>query len=66
MREVLGWSAVAGLVVRSGIGAVSSVSGSGGVRVWSSRLQLGVEFQCVNVTTVGVVLSASLEQRGFG
>ena len=65
MREVVGWSAVAGLVVRSRVGAVCSVRGSGGVRVWSSGCSL-VWNSSVNVTTFGMVLSASLEQRGFG
>ena len=55
MREVVDWSAAAGLVVKSGVGAVSSVRGSDGVHVWSSRLRLGVEFQCVNVTTVPLI-----------
>ena len=54
------------LVVRSEVG----VPGTQWYTRVGFRLRLGVEYLCMNVTTVvlqvaGVVLSASLEQRGY-
>jgi len=49
-------------VVKSGVGAVSSVRSAGGMCSGSSRLRLGVKDTTV-LRVAGMVLSVGLEQR---
>ena len=58
----MGRSVIAVLVVRSGVGAVSSVRSSGGMCSGSPRLRLGADDTTV-LRVVGMVMSAGLEQR---